>query len=174
MVKFHLLEVEHLRGMGSANLTSSSLVSGCFCFLGSKITVDSNCSHEIKRYLLPGRKAMTLDSVLKSKAITLSKKVHLVKATVFLVVMYGCERWTIKKAEHWRTDASELWCWRRLLRVPWTARRSNLLILKEINPEHSLEELILKLQYLMEEPTHWKRSWCWERLRKRGEGSDRG
>ena len=117
-----------------------------FIFWGSKITVDSNCSHEIKRYLLPGRKAMTLDSVLKSKAITLSKKVHLVKATVFLVVMYGCERWTIKKAEHQRIDAFELWFWRRLLRVSWIARRSNQSTLKEINPEYSLEGLILKLK----------------------------
>ena len=142
--------------MGSTNLTSSSLVSGCFCFLGSKITVDSNCSHEIKRYLLPGRKAMTLDSVLKSKAITLSKKVHLVKATVFLVVMYGCERWTIKKAEHQRIDAFELWFWRRLLRVSWIARRSNQSTLKEINPEYSLEGLILKLKLQYFGPLIWR------------------
>ena len=115
---------------------------------GSKITADGDFSHEIKRHLLLGRKVMTnLDSILKSRDITLSAKVHLVKAMVFSIVMYGCERWTIKKAEHWRIDAFELWCWRRLLRVPWTARRSNQSILKEINPEYSLEGLILKLQY---------------------------
>ena len=107
-----------------------------FIFLGSKIIADGNCSHEIKRHLLLGRKAMTnLDSVLKSRDITLPTKVHLVKAMVFPVVMYGCESWTIKKAEHQRIDAFELWCWRRLLRVPWTARRSNESILKEIHPE---------------------------------------
>ena len=106
-----------------------------FIFLGSKITADGDCSHEIKRYLLLGRKAMTnLDGILKSRDITLLTKVHLVKAMVFPVVMYGCESWTIKKAEHQKTDAFELWCWRRLLRVPWTARRSNQSILKEINP----------------------------------------
>ena len=118
-----------------------------FISLGSKITVDGDCSHEIKRYLLLGRKAMTnLDSILKSRDITLSTKVHLVKATVFPVVMYGCENWTVKKAEHQRIDAFELWCWRRLLRVPWTARRSNQSILKEISPEYSLEGLMLKLK----------------------------
>ena len=119
-------------------------------FLGSKITADGDSSHEIKRYLLLGRKAMTnLDSILKSRDITLPTKVHLVKALVFPVVMYRCESWTIKKAEHRRTDAFELWCWRRLLRVPWTARRSNQSILKEISPEYSLEglRLRLKLQY---------------------------
>ena len=106
-----------------------------FIFLGSKITVDGDCSHEIKRRLLLGRKAMTnLDSVLKSRDITLSTKVHIVKAMVFPVVMYGCESWTKKKAEHQRIDAFELWCWRRLLRVPWTARKSNQSILKEISP----------------------------------------
>ena len=118
-----------------------------FIFLGSKITVDGNCSHEIKRRLLLGRKAMTnLDSILKSRDITLPTKVNLVKAMVFPVVMYGCERWTIKKAECRRIDAFELWCWRRLLRVPWTARRSNQSILKEISPEYSLEGLMLKLK----------------------------
>ena len=118
-----------------------------FIFLGSKITSDGDCSHEIKRCLLLGRKAMTnLDSVLKSRDITLLTKVHTVKAMVFPVVMYRCESWTIKKAEHWRIDAFELWCWRRLLRVPWTARRSNQAILKEINPEYSLEGLMLKLK----------------------------
>ena len=118
-----------------------------FIFLGSKITEDGDCSHEIKRCLLPGRKAMTnLDSILKSRDITLLTKVHLVKAMVFPVVMYGCESWTVKKAERRRIDAFELWCWRRLLRVPWTARRSNQSILKEINPEYSLEGLMLKLK----------------------------
>ena len=117
---------------------------------GSKITAGGDCSHEIKRHLLLGRKAMTnLDSILKSRDITLPTKVHLVRAMVFPVVMYGCENWTIMKAECWRLDAFELWCWRRLLRVPWTARRSNQSILKEISPEYSLEGLMLrlKLQY---------------------------
>ena len=121
-----------------------------FIFLGSKITADGDCSHEIKRGLLFGRKAMTnLESILKSRDITLMTKVLLVKAMVFPVVMYGCESWTIKKAERRRIDAFEQWCWRRLLRVPWTARRSNQSILKEISPEYSLEGLILKwkLQY---------------------------
>ena len=120
-----------------------------FIFLGSKITGDGDCNHEIKRHLLLGRKAMTnLDSIFKSSNITLPTKVHLVKAMVFPVIMYGCESWTIKKAEHWRIDAFELWCWRRLLRVPWTARRSNQSILKEISPEYSLYRLMkLKLQY---------------------------
>ena len=118
-----------------------------FIFGGSKITADGDCSHEIKRRLLLGRKVMTnLDSILKSRDITLSTKVHLVKAMVFPVVMYGCENWTIKKAERQRIDASELWCWRKLLRVPWTARRSNQSILKEISSECSLEGLILKLK----------------------------
>ena len=124
--------------------------SGRFIFLGFKITVDSNSSHEIKRCLLLGIKAMTnLGSILKSRDITLLTKVHLVKIMVFPVVMYGCESWTIKKAEHRRMDIFELWCWRRLLRVLWTARRSNQSILKEINPEYSLEGLMLKpqLQY---------------------------
>ena len=118
-----------------------------FIFLGSKITADGDCSHEIKRRLLLGRKAMTnIDSILKSRDITLPTTVHLAKAMVFPVVMYGCESWTIKKAERLRIDAFELWCWRRLLRVPWTARRSKQSILKEINPEYSLEGLILKLK----------------------------
>ena len=117
-----------------------------FILGGSKITADGDCSHEIKRCLLLGRKVMTnLDSILKSRDITLSTKVHLVKAMVFPVVRYGCVSWTIKKAERPRIDAFELWCWRRLLRVPWTARRSNQSILKEISPECSLEELMLKL-----------------------------
>ena len=118
-----------------------------FIFLGSKITADGDCSHEIKRRLLLGRKVMTnLDRILKSKDITLSTKVCLAKAMVFPVVMYGCESWTIKKAECRRIDAFELWCWRRLLRVPWTARRSNKSILKEISPGCSLEGVMLKLK----------------------------
>ena len=121
-----------------------------FIFWGSKITADGDCSHEIKRHLLLGRKVMTnLDSMWKSRDITLPTKFHLVKAMVFPVVMYGCESWTMKKAEHQRIDAFKLWCWKRLLRVPWTARRSNQSILKEISPEYSLEGLMLrlKLQY---------------------------
>ena len=118
-----------------------------FVFLGSKITADGDCSHEIKRRFLLGREVMTnLDSILKGRDITLSTKVCLVKAMVFPVVMYGCESWTIKKAEHRRIDSFELWCWRRLLRVPWTARRSNQSIVKEISPGCSLEGLMLKLK----------------------------
>ena len=118
-----------------------------FILGGSKITTDGDCSHEIKRRLLLGRKVMTnLDSISKSRDSTLSTKVRLVKAMVFPVVMYGCESWTIKKAEHQRIDAFELWCWKRLLRVPWTARRSNQSILKEISPECPLEGLMLKLK----------------------------
>ena len=118
-----------------------------FIFLGSKNTVNGNCSHEIKRHLLHGRKAMIkLDSILKGRGITLPTKVCIVKALVFPVVMYGCESWTIKKAACQRIDAFELWCWRRLLRVPWTARRSYQSILKEINPKDSLEGLMLKLK----------------------------
>ena len=118
-----------------------------FIFWGSKITADGDCSHEIERRLLLGRKVMTnLDSIFKSRDITLPTKVHLVKAMVFPVVMYGCESWTVKKVECRRIDAFELWCWRRLLRVPWTARRSNQSILKEISPEYSLEEQMLKLK----------------------------
>ena len=134
-----------------------------FIFLGSKITTDGDCSHEIRRLLLLGRKAMTnLDSIFKSRDITLPTKVHLVKVIVFPVVMYGCESWTVKKAERRIIDAFELWCWRRLLRVPWNARRSNQFILKEINCGISLERMMLKLkfQYLAtsrEEWTHWKR-----------------
>ena len=135
--------------------------------------------YEIARRLLLGRKVMTnLDSIFKSRDITWPTKVHLVKAMVFPVVMYGCESWTVQKAGHRRIDAFELWCWRRLLRVPWTARRLNQSILKEISPGISLEGLMLKLklQYLAtscEELTHWKRLWCWEGLGA-GEGADRG
>ena len=118
-----------------------------FIFLGTKITADGDCSHEIKRHLLLGRKVMTnLDGILKSRDITLPTKVHLVKTMVFPVVMYGCESWTVKKSEHQIIDAFELWYWRRLLRVPWTARRSNQSILKEVSPEYSLEVLMLKLK----------------------------
>ena len=118
-----------------------------FIFLGSKITADGDCSYEIKRHLLLGRKAMTnLDSILKSRDIVLPTKICLVKAMVFPVVMCGCENWTVKKTESWRIDAFELWCWRRLLIVPWTARRSNQSVLKEISPEYSLEGLMLKLK----------------------------
>ena len=151
-----------------------------FIFLGSKITADGNCSHEIKRCFLLGRKVMTnLDNILKSIDIILSTNVNLVKALVFPVVIYGWENWTIKKAEHQRTDVFELWCWRRLLNIPWTARRSNQSTLKEISPEFSLEGLMLKLklQYLAtwcKELTDWKRPWCWVRLRVGGEGADRG
>ena len=118
-----------------------------FLFLGSKITADGDCSHEIKRCLLLGKNAMTnLDSILKSRDVTLPTKVHIVKAVVFPKVLYGCENWTIKKTECQRIDAFELWCWRRLLRVPWRARKTNQSILKKISPEYSLEELMLKLK----------------------------
>ena len=130
-----------------ANRWGKSGNSEDFIFLGSKITVDIDCSHEIKRHLLLERKAMTnIDSVLKNRDITLPTKVSLVKAMVFPVVMYRCESWTIKKGEHQRTDAFKMWCWRRLLSVPWTARRSNQSILKEISPEYSLGGLMLKLK----------------------------
>ena len=120
---------------------------GDFIFLGSKITADGDFSHEIKRHQLLGRKAMTnLDSILKSRDITLLTKVHIVKAMIFPLVMYRCESWTVEKAEHWRIHGFKLWCWRRLLRVPWTARISNYSILKEINHEYSLEGLMLKLK----------------------------
>ena len=144
------------------------------------MTADGDCSHEIKRYLLLGRKAMTnLDSISKSRDATLPTKVHLVKAMVFPVVMYGYESWTIKKVEHWRIDALELWYWRRLWRVPWTARRSNQSILKEISPEYSLEGLIVmpKLQYfghLMWRTDSLETPWCWARLKAEGEGDGRG
>ena len=147
------LTIQKTKIMASGPITSWQIdgetgetVTG-FIFWGSKITADGDCSHEIQRRLLLGRKAMTtLDSISKSRDITLPTKVHLVKAMVFLVVMYVCESWTIKKAEQQRIDAFELWCWRRLLRVPWTARRSNQSILKEISPEYSLEGLMLKLK----------------------------
>ena len=147
----------------------------------SKITADGDCSREIKRHLLLGRKVMTnLDSIFKSRDITLLTKVCLVKAMVFPVVMYGCESWTVKKAEHWRIDAFELWYWRRLLRVPWTARRSNQSILKEIRmlgvlwKEWCWSWNSNTLATSCEELTHWKRPWCWEGLGAGGEGDDRG
>ena len=167
------LNIQKTKIMASGPITSWQIdreTVADFIFLGSKITVDGDCSHEIKRHFLLGRKVMTnLDSILKSRDITLSPKVRLVKAMVFPVVMHGCDSWTMKKAERWRIDAFELWCWRRLLRVPWTARRSNQSILKEIS--------ILDV--------HWKdwcwswnsntlATWCWERLRAGGEGDDRG
>ena len=147
------LNIQTIKIMASNSITSWQIdgermeAVRNFIFWGSKITADGDCSHEIKRRLLLGRKVMTnLDSILKSRDITLPTKVCLVKAMVFPVVMYGCESWTIKKVEHQRIDAFELWCWKRLLRVPWTARRSNQSILKEISPEYSLEGLMLKLK----------------------------
>ena len=148
--------------------------------MGSKNTADGDFSHEIKRYLLLGRKAMTnLDSMLKSRDVALPTKVRQVEAMVFPVVMYGCESWTIKKAEHQRIDAFEPWCWRRLLRVPWTARRSNQSIPNQISPEYSLEGLMLKLKlqcfgHLMWRADSLERPWCWERLKAGGERDDRG
>ena len=151
-----------------------------FILGGSKITADGDCSCEIKKHLLLDRKIQTdLDSILKRRAITLPTKVHLVKAMVFPVVTYGCESWTIKKDKHQRTDASELWCWRRLLRAPWTARRSNQSILRRsVLGVHwkdwcwSWNSNILTTW--CKELTHWKRPWCWERLKAGGEGDDRG
>ena len=153
------LNIQETKIMASGPITSWQIdgetmetVTG-FIFLSSKITSDGDCSHEIKRHLLLGRKAMTnIDSILKSRDITLPTKVHLVKAMVFPAVMYGCKSWTIKKAEQQRIDAFELWCWRRLLRVPWTARRSNQSILKEISPEYSLEGLMAKLKPILWPP----------------------
>ena len=147
------LDIQKTKIMASSPITSWQIdgetveTVSDFIFLDSKITADGDCSHEIKRCLLLGRKVMTnLDSILKGRDITWPTKVHLVKAVVFPVVMYGCESWTVKKAEHRKIDAFELWCWRRLLRVHWTARRSNLSILKEISPGCSLEGLMLKLK----------------------------
>ena len=149
-----------------------------FIFLGSKITADRDYSHRIKRCLLLGRKAMTnLDRVLKSRDVTLPTKVH-IKAMVFPVVMYGCECWTINKAEHWRIDAFKLWCWRRLLRVPWISRKSNLLILRKINPEYSLEGLIIKLKlqefaHLMGRADSLEKTLILQRLKAKGGGCGR-
>ena len=149
-------------------------------FLGSKITADGDCSHEVKRHLFLGRKVTTnLDSILKSRDVTLPTKVRLVKAMVFPVVMYGCESWTIKKAERQRIDAFELWCWRRLLRVPGTARRSNQSILKETSPGVHWKDWCWSwnsniLPTWCKELTYLKRPWCWEKLKAGGEGDDRG
>ena len=147
------LNIQKMKIMASGLITSWQIDGETmetvidFIFFGSKITADGDCSHEIKRPLLLGRNIITnLDSILRSRDIILPTKVRVVKAMVFPVVMYGCESWTVKKAEHRRIDAFELWCWRRLLRVPWTARRSNQSILKEISPEYSLEGLMLKLK----------------------------
>ena len=166
--------------MGKQYVSTDTVPCQTLFFGGSKITADGDCSHEIKRCLLLGRKVMTnLDSILKIRDITLSTKVCVVKAMVFPVVTYGCESWTIKKAECERIDAFELWCWRRLLRVPLTARRSNQSILKEISPGCSLEgDWCWRwnsniLATWCKEPTHWKRFWCWERLRAGGEGDNR-
>ena len=151
-----------------------------FISLGSKITADGDCCYEIKRCLLLGKKAMTnLDSILKSRDITLPTKVRLVKAMVFPVVMYGCESWITKKAERRRIDAFELWCWRRLLRVPWTARSFNQSILKEISPDIHWKDWCWSwnsntLATWCKELIHWKRPWCWERLKAGGEGGNRG
>ena len=151
-----------------------------FILGGSKITIDGDCSHEINRCLLLGRKVITnLDCILKSRNITFSTKVCLVKGMVFPVVMYGCESWTIKKAEHRRIDAFELWCWRRLLRVPWTARRSNQTILKEISPECSLEGLVLKLKlqysgHLMQRPDSFEKTVMLGKIEGRRRGNDKG
>ena len=151
-----------------------------FSFGGSKVTADGECNHEIKRSLLLGRKSMTnLDSILKSRDISLPTKMHLVKAMVFPVVMYGCESWTVKKAEHWRTDDFELWCWRRRLRVPWTARRSNQSILKEISPEYLLDGLMLKLKlqcfgHLMRRTDSLEKTLMLGRIEDGGRRDDRG
>ena len=151
-----------------------------FILGGSKITADGDCSYEIKRRLLLGRKAMTnLDSILKSRDIVLPTKVHIVKAMVFPLIMYGCESWTIKKAEHRRTDAFELWCWRRLLIVPWTARRYNQSFLKEISPEYSLEGLMLKLKlhyfaHLMRRTGSLEKTLMLGKTEAGGEGDNRG
>ena len=150
-----------------------------FIFWGSKITADGDCSHEIKRCLLLGRKAMTnLDSILKSRDITLLIKVYIDKAITFPVVIYGCESWTIQKAEHGRIDALRVWCWRRLLRVPWTSRRSNQSIPRKLILNIPWKNWCWSwssntLATWCKEPSHWKRSWCWERLKAGGEGGDR-
>ena len=157
------LNIQKTKTMASSPTTSWQIDSETMetvrdlIFLGSKITSDGDCSHEIKRHLFLGRKAMTnLDSILKSKDIILPAKFHLVKAMVFSIVMFGCESWTIKKAECWRIDAFELWCWRRLLRVPWTARTAKQSILKEISPEYSLEGLMLKLKFQYSGHLMWR------------------
>ena len=163
-----------------ANTWGNNGNSEKFVLGSSKIPEDGDYSHEIKRCLLLRRKIMTnLDSILKSRDLTFPTKFHLVKAMVFPLVRYGCESWIIKKAEYQRSDAFELWCWRRLLRVPWTTRRFNQSILKEISSEYSLGGLMLKLKllyfcHLMQRTDSLERLWCWERLRAGGEGDDRG
>ena len=145
-----------------------------FIFLGSKFTMDGDCSHEIRRSLLLGKKARTnLDSIIKGRDITLPTKVHRVKAMVFPADTYGCESWTIKKTKHHRTDDFALWGWRRLLRIPWTARSSNQPVLKEINPEYSLKSSNT-LATWCKDLTHWKRPWCWESLKVGGVRGNRG
>ena len=178
------LNIQKTKIMASGPITSWQIdreTVSDFIFLGSKITADGDCSHEIKRCLLRGRNIMTnLDSILKTRDISLPKKVHLVKAMVFPVVMYGCESWTIKKAEHQRIDTFELWCWTRLLRIPWTARRSNQSILRRsVLGVHwkdwcwsSRNSNVFATWY--KELTHLKGHWCRERLKARGEGDDRG
>ena len=182
------LNIQKTQIMASSLITSWQIdeetvgtVRGYIC-LGSKITVDSDCSHEIKRRLLLGRKAMTnLDSIFKSRDTTLKSpsKVHLAKAVVFPVVMYGYERWIVKKAERWRIDAFKLWCWRSILRVPCIAGIANQSVLKEINPELFWKDWCWSqssnpLATWCEELTYLKRHWCWERLVAGGEGGDRG
>ena len=180
------LNIQNTKIMASGPITSWQIDGETmetvtdFIFLGSKITADDDYRHKIKRHLLLGRKVMTsLDSLLKSRDITLPTKVHVVKATVFPVVMYGCESWTIKKAECQRIDAFELWCWKRLLRVPWTARRSNQSILKEIIPEYSLEGLMLKLKlqyfdHLMQRTDSLEKTLMLGKIEGRREGDNRG
>ena len=177
------LSIQKMKIMASSPITSWEIDGETmetvtdFIFLGSKITADGNCSHKLKRRLLLGRKVMTnLDSILKSRDITLPTKVCLVKAMIFPVVMYGCESWTIEKAEHQRTGAFELWCWRRLLRVPWTARRS---ILKEISPGCSLEGMMLKLKlqyfgHLMQRFDSLEKTLMLGGIGAGGRGDDRG
>ena len=179
------LNIQKIKIMASGPITSRQIdgktveTVADFIFLGSKLTADGNCSHEIKRCLLLGRKVMSIpDSILKSRDITLPTKVHLVKAMVFPVVMHGRESWTIKKAEHRRIDAFELWCWRRLLRVPWAARRSNQSILREISPGCSLEGLMLKLKiqcfgHHMRRVDSLEKTLMLEGLGAGGEGDDR-
>ena len=180
------LNIEKMKIMASSPITSWEIdgetveTVSDFIFLGSKITADSDCSHEIRICLLVGRKVMTnLDSIFKSRDISLLTKVHQVKAMIFPVVMYGCESWTVKKAEHRRIDAFELWCWRRLLRLPWTVRRSNQSILKEISPGCSLEGLMLKLKlqyfgHLMQRADSLEKTLMLVGLAAGGEGDNRG
>ena len=177
------LSIQKLKIMAFGPITSWEIdgeTVSDFIFWGSKITADGDCSHEIKRRLLLGRKVMSnLDSIFKSRDITLPTNVWLVKAMVFPVVVYGCESWTVKKAEHQRIDTFELWCWVRLFRVPWTARRSNQSILKEISPGISLEGMMLKLKlqyfgHLMRRVDSLEKTLCWEGLGAGGEGDDRG